>query len=174
MIKRDLKKAAAVNDEADFKVNGLPVPEAWYDNILRVISLRFEGHTAGKALKALGILPFMARLAADGLPVTRPVLARRIGLCENTLTPLINFLEEAGLVEIERRRIPGHIGTEYATHIPEVVVDRVRRALRKMEREAQTFDWPDSEMYRDLDRKIQDELAQTYGWRGQIEAAASG
>ncbi|MDR6671247.1 hypothetical protein [Rhizobium sp. 1399] len=164
-VRRDLKRAANLPPDEDLTEFGLVVPRPWHDTVNHVLDYRDEGDTTGRALKALGLIPFMARLAADGLPVTRPVLSRKLGIAENTLAPLISLLEARNLVEIEERRIPGHIGTEYAIHIPSAIVERVRRAVRRLEKEGSIRNWPNSVRNRTLAREVHQKLAEDYGRR---------
>lgn len=165
MFRRDLKRSASLEQDEDFIEYGQAIPKEWHDTVGLILESRGCGHTAARILKALGLIPFMARLAADGLPVTRPVLSRKLGMAENTLAPLIKFLEEARLVEIEERRIPGHIGTEHAIHVPGAIVDRVRRAVRRLEKEGESRKWPQSQSYRALARDMHTQLAEIYGQR---------
>lgn len=169
VFRRNLKRAATLAPNEELLEYGIPIPEPWHDVVGTILDHRGVCHTAAKALKALGLIPFMARLSADGLPVTRPVLSRKLGIAENTLAPLIKFLEAANLIEVEERRIPGHIGTEHAIHFPPAIVDHVRRAVRRLEKEDCVRDWPNSEHYRSLARVMHQSLAQDYGHRAMSQ-----
>ncbi|MGI2036344.1 hypothetical protein ACRQ1B_28615 [Rhizobium panacihumi] len=168
MFKRDLKRANTSEPDEDIVEYGQMVPKEWLDIVGLVITNR-GCDTPARKLKALGLIPFMARLAADGLPVTRPVLSRKLGMAENTLGPFIKFLEHTKLVEIEERRIPGHIGKEYAIHIPAAIVDRVRRAVRRLEKEGESRDWPGSVQFREMARDMHQQLGEIYGQRNAAE-----
>lgn len=169
VFKRNLKRAASLAANEELLEYGMAIPEPWHDVVGTVLDHRGTCHTAARALKALGLIPFMARLSADGLPVTRPVLSRKLGIAENTLAPLIKFLEAAALIEVEERRIPGHIGTEHAIHIPPAIVDHVRRAVRRLEKEGGAREWPKSDHYRCLARQMHQTLAEDYGRRALLE-----
>lgn len=161
-VRRDVKRRFA---QASVVEHGFELPYPWQDTVGYVLKHRTSHDTAAKLLKSLGVIPFITRLAANGVPITRPILARRLGVAENTLTPLISFLEKMRMIDVTERRIIGHIGSEYALTTPQAVVERVRREMRKLEKEKDTSGWADAAQYRQMEQMKYQLINESHGSR---------
>lgn len=164
-VRRDIKRRFA---QPAVYEHGHELPFPWQDTVGFVLQHRKYGDTAAKLLKSLGLIPFMTRLAAARLPVTRPILARRLGVAENTITPLVSFLKDLQMIEVTERRIVGHIGSEFALTAPPAVVERVRREMRRLEKDAPVLGWSEAVTYRDLERDTHQKIIESLGDRAGL------
>lgn len=137
------KRVAAAQNGKPLMELGHEVPAPWQDILYLLLDKREPKDTPAKALKAIGLAHVMARIAAEGLPVTRPIVARILDVSENTLVPQIELLERLEVVTVTERRIAGHIGMEFQIEFPKVVVEAARRDLRRLDKELAERNWVD-------------------------------
>ncbi len=95
----------------------------------RLLRKRRPTDTPSKALRCIGLFHVIVRLKVKHNVVTRPVIARAIGLTENAVASHVELLRYVDLVAVSKARSEGQIGYEHRIYPPYELTEETRRTL---------------------------------------------
>lgn len=130
-----LRRIEGASDRWRRETSPEAVSSLFHEAYTRMLDERGPKDTAGKALKSIGLINVMARVRALGTPLTRPALAKFLGVSDNTLCPQVEYLARFGLITLTLTRPEHRLGQEYKIQIPDAFVIHTRRSLRRLETE---------------------------------------
>ena len=169
-VRRDLGDDQCVFDPEISALDN-DAPALWAAAYSVILSGRGPDDTAVKALKTIGLLNVMARMAACNIVVTKTMLAARLDMVCNALTPQIEYLVGLRLVEKQRHRLRDNNGMECRIILPKPFVTHVQRSLRRLEAELEQAGWEYGLRYRRLAREHRKHVMRQ---RGAINIPESG
>ncbi|ELT51189.1 hypothetical protein [Brucella intermedia] len=152
-------------------------PAMWHMAYDTLLNRRGPDDTAAKALKCMGLLNVIARMAATNVVVTKAMLAARLGTAAHTLTSHIEYLQRLDLVAIHEQRSRASNAREYRIEIPEPFVEHANVSLLQLERQLKRPGWEDGARLRrmaaDHRRGVMESRAETYVPLAQLKKNGS-
>lgn len=118
-------------------------PAMWHMAYATLLNRRGPHDTAAKALKCMGLLNVIARMAGTDTVVTKAMLAARLGMAAHGLTSQIEYLQRLDLVVIHEQRSRISNAREYRIEIPEPIVEHARISLLQLQRQLKQPGWED-------------------------------